>query len=36
LSIVLSVAKRHGGKAYVESQGKGKGSAFTIELPLKA
>lgn len=36
LSIVLAVAKRHGGKAYAESQGKGRGSAFTIELPLKA
>ena len=36
LSIVRAVAKRHGGKAYVESEGAGKGSTFTLELPLKA
>jgi len=36
LAIVRAVAKRHGGKAYVESEGAGKGSTFTLELPLKA
>ncbi len=36
LSIVRAVAKRHGGKAYVESEGAGKGSTFTLELPTKA
>lgn len=36
LSIVHAVAKRHGGRAYVESEGVGKGSRFSIELPLKA
>lgn len=36
LSIVHAVAKRHGGRAYVESEGEGKGSCFSLELPLKA
>jgi signal transduction histidine kinase len=36
LSIVHAVAKRHGGRAYVESEGVGKGSRFSLELPLKA
>lgn len=36
LSIVRAVAKRHGGRAYVESDGAGKGSCFTLELPLKS
>ena len=35
LSIVRSVARRHGGRAYAESGGSGKGSQFTLELPLK-
>lgn len=35
LSIVRAVAKRHGGRAYVESEGAGKGSRFSLELPLK-
>ena len=35
LSIVRSVARRHGGRAYAESGGAGKGSQFTLELPLK-
>ncbi|MEZ5396419.1 MAG: HAMP domain-containing sensor histidine kinase [Bryobacterales bacterium] len=35
LSIVHAVAKRHGGRAYVESEGEGRGSRFSIELPLK-
>jgi len=36
LYIVRSVAKRHGGRAFGESPGKGRGSTFTIELPLMA
>ena len=35
LSIVRAVARRHGGRAYAESEGTGKGSRFTLELPLK-
>lgn len=34
LFIVRSVARRHGGRAYAESQGLGHGSTFVIELPL--
>lgn len=34
LFIVRSVARRHGGRAYAESGGLGKGSTFTLELPL--
>jgi len=33
LFIVRSVIKRHGGRVYAESEGSGKGSKFTIELP---
>ena len=33
LFIVRSVAKRHGGKAYAESEGAGRGSTFTLLLP---
>jgi signal transduction histidine kinase len=33
LFIVRSVAKRHGGKAYAESEGQGRGSTFTLLLP---
>ncbi len=36
LSIVRAVARRHGGRAYAESEGSGKGSRFTLELPLKS
>ena len=36
LSIVKAVARRHGGRAYAESDGTGKGSRFTLELPLKS
>ncbi len=36
LSIVRAVARRHGGKAYVESEGAGRGSTFILELPLKS
>lgn len=34
LFIVRSVAKRHGGKTYGESEGSNRGSTFTIEFPL--
>ena len=34
LFIDRSYAKRHGGKAYGESEGANRGSTFTIELPL--
>jgi signal transduction histidine kinase len=33
LFIVQSTAKQHGGRAYAESAGVGRGSAFTLELP---
>ena len=33
LFIVRSVARRHGGKAFAESEGAGQGSTFTILLP---
>jgi signal transduction histidine kinase len=33
LFIVRSVAERHGGRAWAESDGSGRGSTFTIELP---
>ena len=36
LFIVRSVAKKHGGRVFGESQGKGRGSTFTIELPLQS
>ena len=34
LYIVRSVAKRHGGRAWAESEGPGRGSAFVIEFPI--
>jgi two-component system, OmpR family, sensor histidine kinase SenX3 len=34
LYIVRSVAKRHGGRAWAESQGVGRGSTFTLQLPI--
>jgi signal transduction histidine kinase len=34
LYIVRSVAKRHGGRAWAESEGSGQGSTFTLELPI--
>ena len=34
LFIVRSVAERHGGRAYAESEGSGCGSTFTLQLPL--
>jgi signal transduction histidine kinase len=33
LFIVRSIARRHGGDAYAESEGEGRGSTFTIRLP---
>lgn len=33
LFIVQSVVKKHGGKVFAESEGEGKGSTFTIQLP---
>jgi signal transduction histidine kinase len=33
LFIVRSVVERHGGRAFAESEGAGRGSTFTIELP---
>lgn len=35
LSIVAAVARRHGGRAFADSEGTGRGSTFTLELPLK-
>jgi two-component system sensor histidine kinase SenX3 len=34
LYIVRSAAEKHGGRAYAESEGPGRGSTFTIQLPL--
>jgi signal transduction histidine kinase len=34
LYLVKSIAELHGGRAYAESAGQGKGSTFTIALPL--
>jgi two-component system, OmpR family, sensor histidine kinase SenX3 len=34
LYIVRSVAKRHGGRAWAESEGVGRGSTFVLQLPL--
>ena len=33
LFIVRSIAEKHGGRAYAESEGEGRGSRFTLELP---
>ena len=33
LYIVRSVAKRHGGRAWAESEGPGRGSTFVVEFP---
>lgn len=34
LYIVRSVAKRHGGRAWAESEGPGRGSTFLLQLPI--
>lgn len=34
LFIVRSVAKRHGGRAWAESEGEGRGSTFVLQLPI--
>jgi signal transduction histidine kinase len=34
LFIVRSVAKRHGGRAWAESEGPGHGSTFVLQLPV--
>jgi len=34
LYIVRSAAEKHGGRAFAESEGPGRGSTFTIQLPL--
>jgi two-component system sensor histidine kinase SenX3 len=34
LYIVRAVAKRHGGRAWAESSGPGKGSTFVLQFPL--
>src|SRR5689334_458129 len=34
LYIVRSVAKRHGGRAWAESEGPGRGSTFVLQLPM--
>jgi signal transduction histidine kinase len=34
LYIVRSVAKRHGGRAWADSEGPGRGSTFVLELPV--
>jgi len=33
LFIVRSVARRHGGRAWAESEGPGRGSTFVLQLP---
>jgi len=33
LFIVRAIARRHGGDAFAESEGSGKGTTVTIELP---
>lgn len=36
LFIVRSIAEKHGGRAFAESEGTGKGSTFTIQIPVSA
>ena len=33
LYIVRSIARRHGGRVFAQSEGEGRGSTFTVELP---
>ena len=35
LYIVRSVAKRHGGRAWAESEGPGRGSTFVLQFPYR-
>ena len=35
LYLVRTIAKRHGGRAFAESDGEGKGTTVTIELPRR-
>jgi len=34
LFIVSSIARKHGGKVFAESPGPGRGSTFTLQLPV--
>jgi signal transduction histidine kinase len=34
LFVVRSVIKRHGGKVFAASEGPGRGSTFTVQLPV--
>lgn len=36
LAIVRNLARHHGGRAWAESEGRGRGSSFHVELPLLA
>jgi signal transduction histidine kinase len=36
LFIVNSIAKRHGGRVFAQSDGRGRGSTFTLELPARS
>jgi signal transduction histidine kinase len=33
LFLVRSIAKAHGGRVFVQSEGEGQGATFTVELP---
>ena len=33
LYMVRSIARQHGGRAFAESEGEGRGATFTLELP---
>jgi signal transduction histidine kinase len=35
LFIVRAIAKKHGGKVFAQSEGEGRGSTVTIELPRR-
>jgi signal transduction histidine kinase len=36
LFIVRSIARKHGGRVYAESEGEGRGTTVTLELPREA